>query len=514
MKKAHYVLSVLVFSLTLFCFQYKNVMVQAFGTKEKEMRQWVAGIESSLTENIRGKGIFSEIYGMAHNILALDVIGAFEYVRDDAGIMQHCEPDGNYEAFINDMKTLSDVLKSDGIPLLFVQLPDRDKFFNFRDSVHYFGEASHVLGEALEENGMNVLRIEDFVSLDNPAAQRNYFFHSDGHLTTEAEYQNARLITKALAENASLSFPFTNRIYDTENWELVEHELFGGFARSSGKSFSGVDTFATFFPAFETRMRLTIPETDAVREGDFIEVMTNNFENSNQSNPYWILNYGQWSQPVYTYENLLVKNGPRLLVLCDSIALRTNTFLALNASTVTVLDPRYFNDRPFLAEYLTMYHYDAVVVLGSGQEFFTSSFRSKFDLEGLKLKAGKQLDGWSGMWIDFCNGFMLDEQGTIPSAAFSENNTITLDGWAADFSESQPLSALYVQIGDMILQCQYGIPRESVSAYFKNDNLLNTGFSVTIPMDAFLAQDASKVQFIEISADGDSLFEPAIYYIQ
>lgn len=514
MKKSYCVLSVLLFSLVLAVAFFLNIVPVVkqvvAGTPSEGIR---VQIESYLAENIYGKKAFTEVYGMTHQLLALDVLGPFEYVRDDAGIMQYIEPAFDPAPFLDSMKELKCVLNQKGIPLLFVELPDRGKYFDFRGVLHYSGEPLPEATEALESFGIGILKIADQIELDSPGTYREYFFPTDVHLTTKAEYCNAKLITDYLTEVYSVPFPMSDVVYNPANWEWRQQEWLGGFGRLGGRSFSGADIFTTFLPNFETQMQLTVPETGIVKMGDFYEVMTDGYEALGSQDAYWVTNYGQWPQPVYTYQNLFLEEGPRLLVICDSFALRTNTFLAMNASVLTVLDPRYFNGKDYLAEYLSMDFYDAVIVLGSGSGFYKCHFVSDFGLDKLKANGG-QAEGYSGMNINFCNNVWLHDQGVIPSILIEGSNELSLSGWAADFSAEKPLSALYVKAGGMILKCDYGAPRGDIVSYFNNQDFLNTGFSVKIPKEFLLTQNVAEIQFIEISADGTYRFEPVSYTIQ
>lgn len=121
--------------------------------------------------------------------------------------------------------------------------------------------------------------------------------------------------------------------------------------------------------------------------------------------------------------------------------------------------------------------------------------------------------GYAGMWLDLCNGQPVSEQGSIHDILFESNGYISLGGWAADFSAMQPLSGLYLQIGNVVLECSYGLPRDDVSACFGTDNLLNTGFSITFPTKYLRQQSAAELQFIQVGADGAHQYAPVQYSV-
>lgn len=90
---------------------------------------------------------------------------------------------------------------------------------------------------------------------------------------------------------------------------------------------------------------------------------------------------------------------------------------------------------------------------------------------------------------------------------------VELIGWAADFKTRQPLSALYLQVGDQVIQCNYGIERTSVSDHYQDDNLKNTGFSVTFPELYLCGGEVDQLVFIQVGADGAYRYEPVSYQL-
>lgn len=118
-------------------------------------------------------------------------------------------------------------------------------------------------------------------------------------------------------------------------------------------------------------------------------------------------------------------------------------------------------------------------------------------------KNGICLDTYNGMNIGNADSFSI--QGDAMQ--------VELIGWAADFKTRQPLSALYLQVGDQVIQCNYGIERTSVSDHYQDDNLKNTGFSVTFPEFYLCGGEVDQLVFIQIGADGAYRYEPVSYQL-
>lgn len=135
------------------------------------------------------------------------------------------------------------------------------------------------------------------------------------------------------------------------------------------------------------------------------------------------------------------------------------------------------------------------------------------DISGIPTTNVIQDSGFNGMWLDTCNGQQLSQQGAIDSSTIAGKDFVTLIGWAADFSTMQPLSALYVKIGDLLYQCEYGLSRDSVSLCFGTSALKKTGFTITIPAEYLHRASTNEIQFIQVGSDGTYQFTPVKYII-
>lgn len=116
-----------------------------------------------------------------------------------------------------------------------------------------------------------------------------------------------------------------------------------------------------------------------------------------------------------------------------------------------------------------------------------------------------------GMCLDRVNGVKPAHVGEIEKDLLN-GESVTLVGWAADFATDLPCAAVYLQIGDHLLRCEYGLERESVSDYFKNKAMLNTGFEVTFPA-SYLDEGVNELRFILVASNGSYRYEDVVYTI-
>lgn len=120
--------------------------------------------------------------------------------------------------------------------------------------------------------------------------------------------------------------------------------------------------------------------------------------------------------------------------------------------------------------------------------------------------------GTDGICLDTYNGENVANADTF--LIHTDATQVELVGWAADFKDRQPLSALYLQVGSQVIQCNYGIERTSVSDHYLDDNLKNTGFSVTFPSSYLHGGEVGELAFIQVGSNGTYLYEPVTYRLQ
>ena len=93
------------------------------------------------------------------------------------------------------------------------------------------------------------------------------------------------------------------------------------------------------------------------------------------------------------------------------------------------------------------------------------------------------------------------------------NNTIVLEGWAADFLHNRPLADLFVEINNRYYSLNYGKENLNLAKYFNNDLLAYIGFEEKFPLKLFSKSRRKKISFYMIGFDGTKTYQyPAIEY--
>lgn len=518
-------LSVSIFCLLLLAFLLFNAgrfssVLKAAWNQEGNAQDKLMKVESKFQENIKGRHYFIDLYGIALNALQQKIVGNLDFVKDNHNIVQHFTRNYDYSRFLKSILDLNAYAKENGASLVYITLPDKTKYLPIANEYVFDGQQSKKVGNSLNGD-IDCIELENLMKNDEAAPSYDqFYFKTDVHCTTYGEFWMLKELVNHLEESCKISFPNKEKVLNLENYTINSYEFLGNTARSAGKYFVGTDQFEIYKPNFETNLTLYNPFASETKTGDFDSVILNGYENGTDISEYtyWVTNYGRFTSPHYEYINHNAPDdAPNILVVSDSIFMRGFSYLALACQKVTVLDPRYFDEMEYLAGELGAEHYDAIVVVGTSVHFFNTSFSAPNTLSALPtttMISQEKYGEWianQGICLDTCNDVRLEGSETVPIDPAAAS--IKLYGWAADFHHDAPFQALYLQVGDILLKCDYGIERTSVVDHFKKDSLLKTGFQVKVPAEYLYDGAVTEVSFIGVSADGKYVYTPVTYQL-
>ena len=494
-----------------------------------DWQESAASIETSLKERTWGRERLIDLYGLSLKVFNRDLIGNFEFAKDSHDIIHLLETPGDSWGFIDEFQTSMMELRAlsgeKGFALLYVSLPDRGKYFplvntdEYTDSERY----SKIIGERLQNEGIDCLDVEMLMEEENDAPSFDeFFFRTDLHFTTYAEFWMAKKIVEHLQEELGMEFYMPDQVFSLQNYDVRSYEFLGNTARSAGALYAKADQFDIYTPLFETNIQMDDPTSGWSRTGDFGSAALNGYSGDGSARDkyiYWVTDYGIFARPYYEYINLNAPaTAPHVLVVSDSTFMRGFSYLSLACGKVTVLDPRYFNGVTYLGNELALDDYDAVVFLGGSLRYFCSDFSAGTgalpELPEEAAVSGQEYGSWigrNGMDVNSCNG---EEISGDVIRLRNDASVLQLQGWGADFRSEKPFSSLFCQVGDIVMPCDYGSERRAVAATFKNDELVNTGFEISIPLSYLKNGTIGKLSFYGVNADGTKLCYIADYQIE
>lgn len=168
--------------------------------------------------------------------------------------------------------------------------------------------------------------------------------------------------------------------------------------------------------------------------------------------------------------------------------------------------------------YIQVYD-DMIIIKLSGAQYYIGeevAEESRLSLEDMPITAAQSAAKCGVGWIGYngiyysCNGEKPDENNQI---RISSDKDVSISGWACDFENKEPLSALYVCIGDHVVSCNYGVDRKDVAEYYSSDRLRYVGFSVLIPHELLEDDGNTELKFLMVSSDAGSVYEPVLYQL-
>lgn len=367
-------LALLILNIGKFRSAFAEEKPQSGMTQEK-----LLNVEQKFRENIYRRTSFINIYGIVLNVLQEKIVGNFDFVKDNHGIIQRFSRKQDYTPFLTSVLKLEDYSEAAGVALVYVTMPDKAKYLQMTDEYIFDGQQSRMAGELLQSEGrVDCIEVDKLMAEDPTAPSfEEFFFKTDVHCSTYGEFWVTKELVRHLEEQYQLVFSNREEVFDLNNYMINSYAFLGNTARSAGKYFVGLDEFEIYKPNFKTSFTLNNPSASETKTGDFENVMLNGFESRPDISEYtyWVTDFGRFTSPRYEYTNHNAPDdAPSVLVISDSVFMRGVSYLALACQKVTVLDPRYFGKTEYLAAELDREHYDAIIVIGTSVTFFGTEF--------------------------------------------------------------------------------------------------------------------------------------------
>lgn len=102
-------------------------------------------IEEKYKESIAFRNEFIDLYGIFNNVLNKNIIGNFEFIKDNKNMMHQINTNQTTEAFAENLILLNEQLTEKSIPLLYVQIPSRDDTKSFPFPIEYIDNTGSVI---------------------------------------------------------------------------------------------------------------------------------------------------------------------------------------------------------------------------------------------------------------------------------------------------------------------------------------------------------------------------------
>lgn len=263
---------------------------------------------------------------------------------------------------IEQIKGLKEFLDARDIDLLYVNEPT--KYFDDQYIEENLGLNTYVNNNAdrflkrLNEAGINYIDLREHFSEEDSF---DYFYKTDHHWTVPAGKEAAEIIMKEL--NDEYGYDIDLSLYADDNFTVTEYKdvWLGEQGRKFGASYVGYDDYIAITPKYSTSFGMS--KDNEVVSGSFEEVLMDKSlylpeKNVNKAEAYsWHYSY---LGNIGAVQNNNIVNGKKILVIGDSFAEVTNTFLALGASEMKGIVMRTYKGS--IRDYIDKTDYDIVIV--------------------------------------------------------------------------------------------------------------------------------------------------------
>lgn len=221
----------------------------------------------------------------------------------------------------------------------------------------------------LKQSGIPTLVMQE--KMDEEGITRSdAFFVTDHHWTPETGFWATTKILEELEQRYRI--PYHTEYTDLENYNITVYEdwFLGSHGRKVGAYFldSGPDNISVITPKFDTSFIAELPFRNDCRSGSFSETVLSMDrlleKDLYEENAYTTYCGGDFRMQIF--RNQLAENNRKVLIIRDSFACVVAPFLALQNSTLYLVDLRDFADeKPNVYRLIDEIQPDCVLILYS-----------------------------------------------------------------------------------------------------------------------------------------------------
>lgn len=302
----------------------------------------------------------------------------------DDGFLAEFRPLGDMTEKALAVKALSEYCSRVGCEFLYIQEPYKIDKYNDTDVSgikDFSNQNQDSLIELLRANDVSVLDFRDLLH-NAGKTRKDTFYRTDHHWLAETGFWASGQILKYLKEK--YHFNVDTDIINESDFEKKVYENY--FLGSQGKKIrlenTTPDDFSLYYPKFETKLKVNIPNMNINREGDMTllyymySVSTLDYY---KKNPYATYSYGD--QPLMQISNeLITDDDTKILLLHDSFCDCVIPFISLGIKNVHAIDLRHFTGS--LETYIDTEKPDIVIVssvVNTGGKIYWSTHTDSFD---------------------------------------------------------------------------------------------------------------------------------------
>ncbi len=255
------------------------------------------------------------------------------------------EIDNDVSPMLESVREASELADSMGAGFLYVQCPVKQIDGRYYDQgvQDYSLDKYNAMIAGLEDMDINYIDMKQ-VLLDSDKDWFEYFYYSDHHWRNNAAFIAYNRICDELKTNG---FLIDDSLISEDAFSIESYSdiFLGSHGRMAGPLYTGLDGYELYIPKEDMNYSLKVPSKGIEVSGSFQDCIVHREYLEKYSYDY----YAYYTYFDEDYELIEVTNhtkadGPRVVVVRDSLAVPTSAFLATQCSELDILDLRYLEN--------------------------------------------------------------------------------------------------------------------------------------------------------------------------
>ena len=328
-----------------------------FNDNDKSLKDNILSFENIIDEEIFMKELFIELYGSMQYVLDKNEISNFSIVKDDMGKL-------HYSYFANQKNDVSEIAKiaidfgndieKSGANFVYLMPLDKEILgattFSYGIPYPFRNEEANDFLNVLEKNEVDFLDFRESL-LNSGIESSNLFYDTDHHWKTETAFWAFTQLIEYVNNNFDEEIDQDGFYRDINNYNQIvyENSYLGSLGRNVGISYGGIDDFTLIYPKFTTNYDFYGQNQimDYSMHGSFrdsllsLDAFTSEYDMMNPKFDKY-MSYLGGNLALVHIDNKLVKDGPKVLFIKDSLMVPVAAFFTTVCSKVDLIDPRHY----------------------------------------------------------------------------------------------------------------------------------------------------------------------------
>ncbi len=325
-------------------------------------------LEGEISENLKQKYDYIELNGMLHRVLGIHTLN--DRWKLENGMLTMIPEEADPEAWVSQMKGLSDALESSNIGFLCVPVSRAEYSRSAHPAPGYeLGTAyTEALFSLLEQQQINHLDIDAWY-LNNGWSLEDIYFKTDHHWRPEAAFCATQEIMRSLSSRYDVIYE--EAMFSPDQWEVtvLKEWLLGSIGKRTGAGYAGIDDLSYIAPKFPTDITFNFVsakgQVNIYPRNSVYSAWHMNQHDLYEQNPYCLYLGGDY--PIVHIRNNLALNDKTVIIAGDSFRLPVEAFLSTQFQEIYHIDLRYYRNGTFM-EFVNQIEPDFVLFIGSSNE--------------------------------------------------------------------------------------------------------------------------------------------------